>query len=202
MANPATAPKAMSTIGLKNLVIAPLTKDDETGVIYGDLQRMEGIIEATVTNENSDPDIQYADDIEFSVVQLDPQITITTTMTDVPLAIQEMILDNTMDNNGVLIKNAGDSSDKYFALGFMSEKSDHTYRYVWFYKVRANPITQNFATKEGEDITRQTPEIEWTAVKRTYDGNYQAVADEGQNGFTAEKAATFLNSVYEPVPKG
>jgi hypothetical protein len=25
------------------------------------------------------------------------------------------------------------------------------------------------------------------------------VADEGENGFTAEKAATFLTSVYEPV---
>ena len=47
-------------------------------------------------------------------------------------------------------------------------------------------------------MTRQTGEIEWTAIKRTHDGQYQAVADEGENGFTAEKAATFLQSVYEP----
>ena len=46
--------------------------------------------------------------------------------------------------------------------------------------------------------TRVTGEVEWTAIKRTHDGRYQAVADEGQNGFTAEKAATFLSSVYEP----
>ena len=48
-------------------------------------------------------------------------------------------------------------------------------------------------------MTRQTGEVEWVAIKRIHDGRYQAVADEGQNGFTAEKAAAFLNSVYEPV---
>ena len=47
-------------------------------------------------------------------------------------------------------------------------------------------------------MTRQTGEVEWTAIKRTHDGRYQAVADEGQNGFTADKGATFLTSVYEP----
>ena len=31
------------------------------------------------------------------------------------------------------------------------------------------------------------------------DNQYQAVADEGENGFTQEKGATFLQSVYEPV---
>ena len=29
--------------------------------------------------------------------------------------------------------------------------------------------------------------------------SYQAVADEGENGFTAEKGETFLQSVYTPV---
>ena len=41
--------------------------------------------------------------------------------------------------------------------------------------------------------------MEWTAIKRTHDGRYQAVADEGQNGFDASKAATFLETVYEPA---
>ena len=61
------------------------------------------------------------------------------------------------------------------------------------------PVTETYATKEGTSITRQTGEVEWTAIKRTSDGRYQAVADEGENGFTAEKAAAFLNTVYTPV---
>ena len=62
-----------------------------------------------------------------------------------------------------------------------------------------NPLSHNYATKEGTKVTRQTGEIQWTAIKRTHDGQYQAVADEGENGFTAEKAAAFLQSVYAPT---
>ena len=32
-------------------------------------------------------------------------------------------------------------------------------------------------TKEGATITRQNGSVEWTAIKRTSDGRYQAVAD-------------------------
>ena len=52
--------------------------------------------------------------------------------------------------------------------------------------------------KEGDTITRQTGEIVFTAIKRTSDGQYQAVADEGANGFTTQNAATFLTTVYAP----
>ena len=89
--------------------------------------------------------------------------------------------------------------EKYFAVGFMSEKANHKFRYVWLYKVRAKPMTETYKTKEGATITRQNGSVEWTAIKRTSDGRYQAVADEGENGFDSTKAATFLQSVYEPT---
>ena len=191
------APKAASTIGLKDFVIAPLTEDTADTLTYGTLQKVAGSIEASITPENNDPDVQYADDIEFDVVYPDPELSFKTKLADLPLAIQEMIFANRVDSNGVLIRGANDKPP-YFACGFRSEKADHTFRYVWLYKVRAKPVTENYGTKEGSTINRQTAEVEWTAIKRTHDGEYQAVADEGQNGFTAEKGATFLSSVYEP----
>lgn len=99
---------------------------------------------------------------------------------------------------GIGIRTASDKPP-YFAVGFKSEKTNGSYRYVWLFKVRAKPVTENYATREGTSVTRQTGEVEWVAIKRTHDGRYQAVADEGENGFTAEKGATFLASVYEPV---
>lgn len=119
-------------------------------------------------------------------------------MADIPLAIQEMVFGNAIDDNGVLVRTASDKPP-YFAVGFMSEKANHKYRYVWLYKTRAKPMTESYKTKEGQTITRQNGSIEWTAIKRTHDGRYQAVADEGENGFDASKAATFLQSVYEPT---
>ena len=195
---PAAAPAVSSTVGLKNMVIAPVTADTETATTYGDLQRVAGAIEATITPENNDPDIQYFDDVEGDVLYPDPELTFKTKLADLPLIVQEMIFSNKIDDNGVLIRTANDKPG-YFAVGFMSEKANGTYRYVWLFKVRAKPVTETYATKEGTSITRQTGEVEWTAIKRTSDGRYQAVADEGENGFTAEKAATFLNTVYTPV---
>lgn len=191
------AHKASSTIGLKNMVIAPITKDEEDGTTYGAIQKVAGSIEATITPENADPDVQYADDIEYDVVYPDPELTFKTKLADVPLAVQKMIFGNRIDSNGVLLRGATDKPP-YFAVGFKSEKADHTFRYVWLYKVRAKPMSEEYGTKEGATINRKTPEVEWTAIKRTSDGEYQAVADEGQNGFTTEKANTFLDSVYEP----
>lgn len=201
MATPTASPKVASTIGMKNVVIAPLTKDDDTGATYGELQLMAGAIEASITPENADPDIQYADDVEFDTVNPDPELTFKTKMADIPLSVQEMIFSNTLDDNGVLVRSANDKPS-YFAVGFKSEKADHTYRYVWLLKVRAKPLTENYATKEGSTINRQTPEVEWTAIKRTFDGHYQYVADEGQNGFDTSKAETFLESVYTPTISG
>ena len=198
MPTPTASPAVSSTVGLKNMVLAPLTEDTEATLTYGDLQLVAGAIEASITPENADPDIQYADDAEFDVLYLDPELSFKTKMADLPLAIQELIFGNKIDDNGVLIRTSTDKPP-YFAVGFKSEKSNHAYRYVWLYKVRAKPVTESYATKEGTTVTRQTGEVEWTAIKRTHDNQYQAVADEGENGFTAEKGATFLQSVYTPT---
>lgn len=198
MPTPTASPVVASTVGLKNMVLAPLTEDTESTLTYGTLQAVAGAIEASVTPENADPDVQYADDIEFDVLYPDPEISFKTKMADLPLTVQEMIFANKIDDNGVLVRSANDKPP-YFAVGFMSEKSNGKYRYVWLYKVRAKPVTETYQTKEGGTITRQTGEVEWTAIKRTHDNEYQAIADEGENGFTAEKGATFLQSVYEPV---
>ena len=79
---PAAAPAVSSTVGLKNMVIAPVTADTETATTYGDLQRVAGAIEATITPENNDPDIQFFDDVEGDVLYPDPELTFKTKLAD------------------------------------------------------------------------------------------------------------------------
>ena len=63
MPAPTASPTVSSTIGLKNVVIAPLVEDTEETLTYGDLQAVVGAIDASITPNNTDPDIQYADDV-------------------------------------------------------------------------------------------------------------------------------------------
>lgn len=129
----AASPRVASTVGLKDVVIAELTEDTEATLTYGDLQKLAGAIEASITPDNADPDVQYYDDIEGDVLYPDPELSFKTKMADIPLMIQEKIFGNRIDDNGVLVRTAQDKSP-YYAVGFRSEKSDKTYRYVWLYK--------------------------------------------------------------------
>ena len=45
MPAPTASPSVSSTVGLKNMVIAPLTEDTEEGTTYGTLQAVAGAIE-------------------------------------------------------------------------------------------------------------------------------------------------------------
>ena len=145
MPNPAASPAVSSTVGLKNMVIAPLTVDTEETLTYGELQLVAGAIEASITPQNADPDVQYFDDQEGDVLYPDPELSFKTKLADLPLIIQEMIFANKIDSNGVLIRSSTDKPP-YFAVGFKSEKANHKYRFVWLYKGRAKPMLRRKAS--------------------------------------------------------
>lgn len=184
-----------SITGLSGFVIAPLTSDTSSGVVYGAVRPMTGAIDVSVTPGNADPNIQYADDVEFDVIQPDPNLTVVVELTSLPLDVQAEIGGHELDSNGVMIQTAGDTP-AYYAIGFKGKRRDGGDRYTWLLKGRAKPVTETFHTEEGETVTRQTGKVEFTFLKRTYDGQYKHTADVGQNGFTTEKAATFLATVY------
>lgn len=194
MAEPTAATITKSTVGLKNVVVTPVTTDTESTITYGTTQAMAGAINVEISPNNADPDVQYADDVEFDVMNPDPDVSITLEMADIPMNIRTLLLGEATDDHGVVISKAGDSPT-YFALGFKSEKTNGKFRYVWLYKCRAKPMTETFNTKEGETITRQTGKLEITAIKRTYDGAWKAVADEDMTGVSAI-ASTFLEAPY------
>ena len=174
-----------SVIGLKNVVIAQLLTDTDEETTYDTPEAVEGAIDMSITPNNADPDVQYADDIEFDVIQPDP---------DIRAGIEGAKL----DDKGVMVQSANDTPP-YYAIGAKAELRAGGFRYIWLLKCRATPMTEQYHTKEGATITRQTGQVEFTAIKRTSDGHWKYTADEGQNGFDATAAASFLSSVYTPT---
>ena len=184
-----------SLVGLKDFVIAELLTDTEEGTTYGEVQSIKGVMDVSVTPSSTDADLQYADDNEYDVIYGDPEITIAAEFAQLPLAIQVKLGGHRFDDDGVMVRKAGDTPP-YVAIGFKAEKREGGYRFKWLLKCRSKPITETFHTKEGQTVTRQTGKIEFTAIKRASDGEYEYTADEGENGFTKEKAAAFLAAVH------
>ena len=187
--------KIKSIYGLDRAVIAPIISDTESGTIYGAVEPITGAIDASITPGNTDPEIQYADNDEFDVLYPDPEIAVAVELTALPLSVQASISGHVIDANGVMAKKAGDTPP-YYALGFRGKRRDGGDRYTWLLKGRAKPVAEQYHTTEGKTVTRQTGKVEFTFIKRSSDGLYQFSADLGLNGFTSEKAATFLATVY------
>ena len=104
------------------MVIAPLTVDTEETLTYGELQLVAGAIEASIAPQNTDPDIQYADDVEFDVLYPDPELTFTTKMADIPLSIQEMIFGNEIDEySGSAFYAKSEEAPMTFAMMFATD---------------------------------------------------------------------------------
>lgn len=187
-----------STVGLRDVVVCFMTKDDSDGTTYeADVQPLAGAIEAVITPENTDPEVQEADDGEFDAVYPSPHGTIAVNLVDIPISLRPRILGGYLDVNGVYINGAKDQQS-YFAIGFKSQKADGTDRYMWLYKVRARPMTENYATRGTTSVTRQQAQVTLDYMTRQSDGNWRGMCDVGQNGFTEDKANTFFDTVYEP----
>jgi phi13 family phage major tail protein len=177
-------------VGLKDLHFALLTKDDATGVTYGEPEKIAGAINAKISPK-SNTETLYADDGPAETATALGEIEVEIEVKDLPLSVQAKLFGHTLEN-GVLTKNADDTAP-YVALGFRSKKSNGKYRFVWLYKGRFELPEQEYKT--GEDKPSfQTPKAKATFIKREFDNAWQAIGDEDETGFTA--GATWFDQVY------
>lgn len=197
------AKKPASTVGLRDVVWCMVTADKApdgtTEGVYetGEVRKLAGAIDAALSNQNSEPDVQYFDDVEGDVTYPDPEIEMTLELADLPPDEAAAILGATVDQNGVTVNKAGDKSP-YIAMGFKSRKSNGVDRFVWLYVGRARMTDENYHTKEGEDLTRQSAKLTITFLKRKKDDAWRGYVDTDNAKFDSAKA-TFFNAPYEPV---
>lgn len=188
--------KVASLIGLRDVVYCLLTEDSSEKTSYGEVKKLVGAVSMSISEQNSEADVQYCDDGEFDAVYPDPEFSGDLTLADLPPAQAAEILGATLDQNGVLIRRGGDKPP-YIALGFKSVKANNVDRYVWLYKGRGTIQNEDYATKQGADLTRQNAKIAMTFVKRLSDGAWKAMVDTDEPNFESVKA-TFFNAPYTP----
>jgi phi13 family phage major tail protein len=183
-----------SRVGLKGVCFWEQTADTSASVTYGS-KRSEVIeaINATIAPANTDPDIQYAEDVESDVLYSDPELTVTLEAKEIPITLRAWLLGHTVDSNGVMIEKATDAPP-YIAMGFKSIKRNNAYRYVQLLKGRAKLMSDTYRTME-KTPTRQTDSIEIVFIKRTYDNDYKYQVDSDTAAFSGE-AATFFDAPY------
>ncbi|MGI6153699.1 MAG: major tail protein [Christensenellaceae bacterium] len=162
-------------IGVDMLYVAPVTKDDETGTTYGTAVRLPGL-----NNIGYDPSTQSAtydaDDGTYVSFAADGTTTVTVKVADLLSEHYAMLLGLEQTAEGVVEEGTADSPPE-MALGWRSQKSDGSYRFVWVLKGKFAKSAETYATKSGSGVTYNDRELTYTALNRIADGKKRRQLD-------------------------
>lgn len=151
--------------GIKNVVYAKVTKDDENAFETGEVKKLAGVAELSRTTENSS-ETKYYDDIPAIVVDSTGADTVTCSMSAIPLEVLAEITGQDYDADlGVFVE--GERQADYFALGYETSKTNGDVVYVWRLKGKFSIPDSTHATKTaGTESNGQ--EVVYTGINTTH----------------------------------
>lgn len=182
--------------GIEGLVYAEVLEDTSATYRTGEVKDFSGVAELSKTTESSN-EAHYYDNIPAVVVGSTGSDEVTITVSAIPLKVIADITGQTYDESlGLLIE--GERVSKYFAIGYVTEKTDGTKVYVWRLKGTFNIPDSTHTTKnDGTDANGQ--EVVFTGISTTHafakGGRARAVTVEEGKG---ADLSTFFEEVTTP----
>lgn len=184
--------------GIRNVVIAKVTKDDADAYETGDVKRLAGIAKLNRTTENSS-ETKYYDDIPAMVTDSTGADTVTCEVSAIP---EEILAEITgmdyLDDLGVLIE--GERESSYFALGYETSKTNGDIMYVWRLKGKFSiPDSEHNTKTAGTESNGQS--VVFTGINTTHvfakkGKTAKAVTVDVKKGLC--DVSTFFDSVQTP----
>ena len=186
--------------GVRGLVAAEVTTDTAETFECGVPFELAGVAELSRPTETTS-ESHYYDNVPAIVIDSTGADEVTITASAIPFEALAKITGQTYDaSKGMFVE--GERESKYFAIGYITEKTDGTEIFVWRLKGKFNVPDSTHATKDdGAEANGQ--ELVFTGVNTTHKftalGNKTAKAvnvDTTVN--TAVKETEFFAEVQTP----
>jgi len=133
--------------GIRNLVAAPLLKDDDTELTYGTPFPIAGIAELSKATE-SNTEAHYYDNIPAISMESEGVDTVTCNCSAIPLEILAKLTGQFYDDEtGTFVE--GESERPYLAIGYITETTSHQEIFVWRLKVKCSLPDSSHKTKDS-----------------------------------------------------
>lgn len=175
--------------GIRGLVCAEVTTDTTEAFECGTPFAVAGVAELSRTTETtSEP--HYYDNVPAIVIESTGSDEVTITASAIPLDVLAQITGQTYDaEKGMFVE--GERESKYFAIGYITEKTDGTEIFVWRMKGKFNIPDSTHATKDdGAEANGQ--ELVFTGINTTH--RFTAI---GNKTAKAVNVDTSVNPVVE-----
>ena len=193
-------PKIDEWRGIRGLVAAEVTTDTADAFECGTPFEVAGVAELSRTTETTS-ESHYYDNVPAIVIDSTGADEVTITASAIPFDALAKLTGQTYDEaKGMFVE--GERDSKYFAIGYITEKTDGTEVFVWRLKGKFNVPDSTHATKDdGAESNGQ--EIVFTGINTNHKfaaiGNKTAKAvnvDTSVN--TAVKETEFFAEVQTP----
>ena len=186
--------------GIRGLVCAEVTTDTTETYECGEPFPLAGVAELSRTTETTN-ESHFYDNNPAIVIESTGADEVTITASAIPFEALAKITGQTYDKSkGMFVE--GERQSKYFAIGYITEKTDGTEIFVWRLKGKFNIPDSTHATKDdGAEANGQ--EIVYTGINTTH--KFTTIGDKTAKAVnvdtkvnTAVKEATFFASVQTP----
>lgn len=157
----------MAIKGLKNLVYAKITQEDDTQTTYSEVKKFGPAMALNIQPSINRSNLRADDGVLFSDSAKGP-IAVTVNTAYLEKEVEADVLGKTIHANGLISDNVSDDPP-YIAIGGMAENARGGYEYFWLYRVKLAPAEENKETKQ-ETPTYQTPNLTGEAIPRLHDG--------------------------------
>ena len=185
--------------GVSNAVYAPVTQDDATAFTTGTVKDFTGVSEIGKSTDSSN-ETHYYDNIPAIVIDSVGSDEISINASGIPFDVLADITGQYYDaDNGLLVEQEG--TPGYFALGYITEKTDGTKVLVWRLKGKFSiPGTTSATKDDGTDANGQ--ELTYTGISTTHKFSATSKAARAVNVDTSAQNAmseeAFFASVQTP----
>lgn len=189
-------------IGLRDFHVAPLIQDDESGVEYGTVTKIPGIISATMSTERSS-ESYYSDDVAEDTFSSFSKLTLEVEVSNLSDEERNLLLGQTIQCGGVM-SNKDDVAQEV-GIMFRSKKTNGKFRYVSLFKGKFVEPDESYAS-ESDSLEAKTMTMTFTALPLSCNGNYKMIVDEdGKNVETINGGASkyfkdFFNEMKYELP--
>lgn len=151
--------------GVSHAVYAEITKDDSTELTYGAIKDFTGVAEIGRTTDST-TEAHYYDNIPAIVIESEGADTVSIDASGIPFDVLADITGQYYDETkGMFVEQ--ERTQKYFAFGYVTDKTDGTQVFVWRLKGTFSIPDQTSNTKDaGTDANGQS--VTFTGVSTAH----------------------------------
>jgi phi13 family phage major tail protein len=165
-------------VGLDNLYVAEVTQDDVSGYVTGTPKKLAPVATAKASPK-TDSQVQYFDDGPFDEVSAEGATDLELDISNLAAEDAAWLLGQEFHSAaGRVYDDADPAQAPYFALGFRSKKSNGSYRYYWYNKIRFSRMEEEYATQSDKADPKKA-KLKASALKTIYKFTYPSAEVKG-----------------------